>query len=78
MNDPTCPFPRGPDRPVVHCEDFASWAPGGHVNGSSAARRTEDDGPTLGLCATCAKIKTCALRALHEPGRPVTHCEELE
>ena len=81
-----CDFPRDPDIPVFHCEEFE-----GHNNPQitvSIKNRTDDQAhynssdinmesqkKPLGLCSNCELREKCTFPK-HEGG--VWHCEEYE
>ena len=87
-NAATCTFPRDPNRPVLHCDEFEGhempqFAGGmGEVSGPrvgaaehEAKNKDRDAEQYKGLCRNCAKRKTCAFPK-SEVG--VWRCEEYE
>ena len=83
-NAPTCVFPRNPDLPVLHCEEFdgaeyQSAEAVGREDSRAAHAATspgsEDDDSSrhLGLCSNCDERKWCTFS---KPKSGVWHCEE--
>ena len=81
-----CEFPRDPEQPILHCDEFE----GMRIDAGDLSRRkvtlkdpispanevkNSEEGVVLGLCRNCSKLKTCTFP---KPEGGVWHCEEYE
>jgi hypothetical protein len=83
-NAPTCMYPKNPERPVWHCEEFDdSCKPEKNTDAKIVYQlnRTEvcpdveeqHSGSSRGLCANCENRKDCKLA---KPESGIWHCNE--
>ncbi len=80
-NASSCTFPRDPNKPVVHCEEFDIGEPSpvktaGKDRSSptqSYAPKGKDVTEFMGLCSNCENRETCTFP---KPEGGVWHCEE--
>jgi hypothetical protein len=80
-NAADCSFPRGPDTPVLHCEEFEVEQPspvevaGEAISPSPPSEAAEQEGSVqfIGLCSDCENRESCVFP---RPEGGVWHCEE--
>lgn len=76
-----CTFPRDPNKPVVHCEEFDSGGPSPVKTAGkdrspptqSYAAKEKDSDKFMGLCSNCENRENCTFP---KPEGGIWHCEE--
>jgi hypothetical protein len=73
-----CVFPRDPERPITHCDEFEGYEPRASENAPQKAEPAPVDDTVSelkGLCKYCEIRETCKFP---KPAGGVWHCDEFE